>query len=196
MLHRDAVDVAGEAQGEVGHIHQAIVQAVGAVNGGGAVVAKHLIHVVETELVVACRNGRVRSEDALLAYGLDVGLSGLAQGFARELFFEQRDGEQRRVALVHMVDVELAAERVQQGDAAESEHGLLTEAVVGVAAVEVIGEVAVPGVVALNIGVEQEDGDDVAGDADDVEAPGADQQLASLQGEREQLVSAGKRCLG
>ncbi len=65
---------------------------------------------------------------------------------------------------------------LEQGDAAEAEDGLLAEAVVGVAAVEVVGEAAVVGVVAFDVGVEQEDGDDVAGDADDVEAPGADRR--------------------
>ncbi len=45
-----------------------------------------------------------------------------------------------------------------------------------------VGEAAVPGVVAFDVGVEEEDGDDVAGDADDVEAPGADKYLTALHG--------------
>ena len=82
------------------------------------------------------------------------------------------------MALVHVIDLGLAAEGVEERDAAEAEDGLLTEAVVGVAAVEVVGESAVPGVVAVDVGVEEEDGNDVAGDSDDVEAPGADEDLA------------------
>ena len=94
------------------------------------------------------------------------------------------------------IDLGLTVEGVEQSDAAEAEDGLLTEAVVGVAAVEMVGEAAVPGVVAFDVGVEQEDGDDVAGDADDVEAPGANEDLAALHGEGDDLVGAGKRRLG
>ena len=59
-----------------------------------------------------------------------------------------------------------------------------------------VGEAAVPGVVAFDVGVEQEDGDDVAGDSDDVEAPGADQNLTALHGEVNDLVGAGEGGLG
>ena len=59
-----------------------------------------------------------------------------------------------------------------------------------------IGEAAVPGVVAFDIGVEQEDGDDVTGDTNDIEAPGADEDLTALHGEGDELVGAGKCCLG
>ena len=112
------------------------------------------------------------------------------------MLFEQADGQERGVALVHVVDLGFTAEGVEQSDAAEAEDGLLTEAVVGVAAVEMVGEAAVPGVVAFDVGVEQEDGDDVAGDADDVEAPGADEDLAALHGEGDDLVGAGKSGFG
>ncbi len=81
---------------------------------------------------------------------------------------------------------------LQQGNAAEAEDRLLTEPVVGVAAVEMVGKMAVPFVVAFDVGVEQEDGDDVAGDADDVEAPGADENFASLHGQSDDSVSAGQ----
>ncbi len=69
------------------------------------------------------------------------------------------------MALVHVEDGRIAAQGAEDGEAGEAEDGLLTETVVGVAAVEVVGELTVPGVVAFDVGVEQEDGDDVAGDA-------------------------------
>ena len=175
---------------------QAVVQTAEALDGGGAVVAEDGVHLVEAELVVAGGDGGVRGEDALLLDGLDVGFGGVAQGGAVEVVFEQADGEQRGVALVHVADFGLHAEGVQQGDAAEAEDGLLAEAVVGVAAVEVVGEAAVPGVVAFDVGVEQEDGDDVAGDADDVEAPGADEDFAALHGDGDDLLGSGERGFG
>ena len=182
VLHGDAVDEAREAQGDVGHVHEAVVEAAELVDGGGAVVAKDLVHLVDAELIVTGGDGRVGGEDALLADEVDVGFGRVAQRFAGEVIFKQADGEKGGVALVHVIDLGLTGEGVEQGDSAEAEDGLLTEAIVGVAAVEVVGEVAVPGVVAFDVGVEQEDGDDVAGDADDVEAPGADEYLTALHG--------------
>ena len=100
------------------------------------------------------------------------------------------------MALVHVVNVGATSERVQKMDAAETEHGLLTEAVEGVAAVEVVGEGAVPGVVAFDVGVEEEDGDDVAGDADGVKAPGTDLDVPAVHEDVDRLSGAGKRGLG
>ena len=100
------------------------------------------------------------------------------------------------MALVHVTDFRLHAEGVQEVNAAEAEDGLLAEAIVGVATVEVVGEAAVPGVVAVDVGVEQEDGDDVAGVADDVEAPRAERELAALEGDGNRLVGRGKGRFG
>ena len=87
---------------------QAVVQAAEALDGGGAVVAEDVVHLVEAELVVAGGNGGVGGEDALLADGFDVGFGGVAERCAGELLFEQADGEQGGVALVHVVDLGLA----------------------------------------------------------------------------------------
>ncbi len=152
------------------------------VDGGGAVVAEDLIHLVDAELVVASWDGGVGGEDALLTNEIDVGFGRVPERLAGEMVFEEAEGEEGGVALVHMVDLRLTGEGVEQGDTAEAKDGLLTEAVVGVAAVEVVGETAVPGVVAFDVGVEQEDGDDVAGNPDDIEAPSADKDLTALHG--------------
>ena len=58
------------------------------------------------------------------------------------------------------------AQGLRHAHAAHAEHNLLLQAIVGVAAVEMIGEAAVPAGVALEVGVEQIDGNDVAGAAD------------------------------
>src|SRR5579862_9719115 len=100
------------------------------------------------------------------------------------------------MAFVHVIDLGLAGEGVEERDSAEAEDGLLAEAVVGVAAVEVIGELAVPGVVAIDVGVEEEDGDDVAGDTDDVEAPGANMDFPALHGDGDYFTGGGEGGLG
>jgi 5,10-methylene-tetrahydrofolate dehydrogenase/methenyl tetrahydrofolate cyclohydrolase len=145
-------------------------------------VAEDLVHLVDTELVVTGGDRSVSGEDALLADEIDVGFGRVLERFAGQVVFEQTDSEEGSVALVHVVDLGLTGESVKEGDAAEAEDGLLTEAVVGVAAVEVVGEAAIPGIVSFDVGIEQKDGDDVAGDAENIEAPGADEYLTALHG--------------
>ncbi len=100
------------------------------------------------------------------------------------------------MALVHVVDLGSAAEGVEHVDAAEAEDGLLAEAVEAVAAVEVVGEAAIPGVIAFDVGVEEEDGEDVAGDAGDIVAPGADEHAAAVHEEFDGLVGQGEGGFG
>ncbi len=196
VLHGDAVDESREAQGDVRHIHEAVVEAAELVDGGAAVVAEDLVHLVDAELIVAGGDGGVSGEDALLANGFDVGFGCVLERSAVELIFEETDREEGSVALVHVIDLGFTAKGVEKSDAAESEDGLLTEAVVGVAAVEVVGEAAVPGIVAFDVGIEQEDGNDVAGNANNIKAPRADENLPTLHGEGDDLVGAGEHGLG
>ncbi len=192
VQHGDAVDVAREAQREVGHVEQVVVQGAEAFDGGRAVGAEDLAHLVEAELVVAGRDGCVSGEDALLLDGVGVGVRSGAERRRSDAGFEQANGEERGVALVHVTNLRLHAEGVQEVNAAEAENGLLAETVVSVAAVKVVGEAAVPGVVAVDVGVEEEDGDDVAGVADDVETPGAEGDRAALQRDGDGLVGGGE----
>jgi hypothetical protein len=96
------------------------------------------------------------------------------------------------MALIHVADLGLAAEGVEQVDAAEAEDGLLTEAVVGVAAVEVVGEAAVPGIIAIHVRVEQKDRNDVACNAHNVKAPRAEGDLAALELELDDAAGGGQ----
>ena len=76
VLHGDAVDVAREAEREVGHVEAAVVEGAGALDGGSAFVSEDLVHLVEAELVMACGDGGVGGEDALLLDGVEVGVGG------------------------------------------------------------------------------------------------------------------------
>ncbi len=112
VLHGDAVDVAREAQGEVGHVEQRVVQAAEALDGGAALVAEHGVHLVEAELVVAGGDGGVGGEDAARRRSrLTSSSVALLERCAGEVLFEQADAEQGGVALVHVVDLGLDAER-------------------------------------------------------------------------------------
>ena len=82
VLHGDSVNEAGEAQRDVGHVHQTVVETTGAFDGCSAVVAEHLVHLVEAELIVAGGDGSVGGEDTLLADSFHVGIGGVFQGSA------------------------------------------------------------------------------------------------------------------
>jgi hypothetical protein len=164
------------------------VEASSGLDSGGTVVAENLVHLVGAELVVAGGNGSMGGKDALLGHSVTVGVGGFAERAAGEALFKKSDGEQRGVALVHVVDLGFAAESVEKRYAAESEDSFLAEAVVGVATVKVVGELAIPRVIALDIGVQKVYRDDVARDAFDVEAPGANEELAALEGKGDDLV--------
>src|SRR5580704_14605106 len=72
-----------------------------------------------------------------------------------------------------MIDVYMQAQRVGHPDAAHAQHDLLLQAVVGVAAVEMVGQATIPARVSFQIGVEKVDGHDVPGASFKVVAPGA-----------------------
>ena len=144
VLHGDGVDDARKPQRDVSHVHEAVVETAELVDGGGAIVAEDLVHLIGTELVVAGGDWGVSGEDTVLANGFNVSLGGLPERFAGEAVFEQTNGKEGGVALVHVIDLGFTFECVEESDTAEAEDRLLTEAVVGVAAVEVVGEAAVP----------------------------------------------------
>ena len=200
VLHGDAVDPAREAQGDVGHVEQAIMNAAEALERLCALLAEHGVHLVQAELVVAGGNRGVGGEDALPGDGEAVVFCGFAErgaGFeaAFYLILQETESEQGGVAFVHVVDSRQAAHLVQQLHAGEAEDGLLAKAIVGVAAIKMVGKMAVPGVVAFDVGVKQEDRNDVAMDANDVEAPGADFDLAVLHGEGDGFAGGGELVL-
>jgi hypothetical protein len=75
---------------------------------------------------------------------LEVALVQLEWIAAVELPFEKTEREKRRVSFVQMV-VEIAgvAESAQDGRSTHSEHDLLAESIMRVAAVQIVGESAV-----------------------------------------------------
>ncbi len=183
MLHGDGVAEAGEAECEERHVEDAVGAGTETLEELGAIGAEDLIGEVEAELVVTGGDRGVGGEDAALADGVEFGVGGVAEGATGRVLLEEAEGEEGGVAFVHVMDFYLIAELFEDADAAEAEDGFLTEAVVGVSAIELVGEATVPGIVGVNVGVEEIDGDDVAGDTDDVVAPGANHDEAILNGD-------------
>ena len=97
----------------------------------------------------------------------------------------QAEGQQGRVPLVHVEGADVpVVELGQHLDSADAEESLLAEAVLFVAAVEVIGEGAVVLAVELRACIEQVDGNYVTGGADDVVAPAAQLDRTAFDGDR------------
>ena len=131
---------------------------------------------------MSCGNRRVGGEDAELANGFEILVGRSLERSALQLLFEQGHSEQRGVALVHVVDERLIVEGGKDAHSAHAQHRFLPQAVIAVASVEVVGQPAVARIVFLKVGVEEIDGDGVAGDALEVITPGADGDGAILDG--------------
>ena len=173
VLHGHAVCIAREAQRQQRHVQHFIAETAHQLQARRPVAAQNANGLLGGEAVVAGRNRRVRSKDALIPHLFNVGLRGAVQRSAAQLPFQQRQCQQRRVALVHVVDIHLVAQCAGHARAAHAQHNLLLQAVVGVAAVQVIGEAAIPTRVFFHIRVQQIDGHHVPGAAHHVIAPAA-----------------------
>jgi hypothetical protein len=166
-----------------------------ALNRLAACGTQHGVHLVDAELVVAGRHWRMCREYAGLCNGIHVGLRRLLQRRGLQPLLQQADAKQRRMALIHVVDLGVHPERPEHRNARQAEYGLLTQAIVSVSAVQVIGEAAVVRIIALEVGVEQEHWNDVPGHADHIEAPRAHSHFAALHLDADDLACAGQRRL-
>jgi hypothetical protein len=157
----------------------------------------------DLEAVVPRGDGRVRREDAAGADGGDrvVGqpvlgggvmdaqvmarLPVAALGGAGEVLTEQLDADEAGVALVHVEGAEVVPDGAEHASPADAENGLLADAVVRVARVEACGELAGLGVVLREVGVEVVDRHEVSAGAEDIEAPGADDDILPVDGDHD-----------
>ncbi len=138
---------------------------------------------------MAGRDGRVRGEHAATPHRFEVGRCGAIEAPGTRRLFEQGQGEQSRVPLVHVIGVDLVeAERPQRRDSANAEQHFLGQAVTFVAAVELSCEGSVAGVVFRQVGVQQIYGHGVAADTADGVAPGPQRNRAILDADRDPVV--------
>ena len=112
-----------------------------------------LLHEVAGEAVDAGRHRRVGGEDGAGPHRLD----GLVEGepVVEDGPPDALEAEEAGVALVGVEDLRLVAELLEGPHAADAEQDLLAEPVLGVAAVEAVGDRAAVVVVLLDVGVEQ-----------------------------------------
>ena len=102
------------------------------------------------------------------------------------LLVEQLENEKRRMAFVHVEAVDLlVAERAKHADAADAEHILLAEAIMLIAAVEVLAQAPILLVVARDVGIEVDHRDDAPRNPHGVISPGADLDFPFLDDDRD-----------
>ena len=154
----DAVGVAREAEGEPRHVE--------AVPAGEQLelfdldqVPDDAADVAVIETVVSGLHRRVRGEHAFLADGMNIVLERFGNAGNRRdaVLVEQRQAQERGVALVEVVGLDPETERAQHTHPADAEYGFLLDAVALVAEIEPVGDGAVARLVLGHIGVEQDD---------------------------------------
>jgi hypothetical protein len=126
------------------------------IQGGRPLSADHLIDKFARELIKNGRHGRMRSEHATLPDGFNIRLGRGSQVAVPHSLFQQGERQKSRVTFVQMVILDTGVTQARQHfDAAHPHGGFLTKAVGLIAAVQIIGERTICGIVFRQIGVEQ-----------------------------------------
>ena len=176
VLLGDAVHVAAVLQtqlrhgdpGDVGH--HALDRAQG-IRGEGS------FDQSELEVIVPRRDGRVGREHDLFADLVGVVVA---------LLTHELEGQESGVSLVEVEGLDVhVAQVAQHPQPPDPQDELLAEAVVVVPAVEVPAELAVVGMVGLEVRVQEVDGQRVSGGPDDLVDPDSHLDLPSLEGEQD-----------
>ena len=152
----DAVDVAAEVQRQPGHVE--VLPAGDCPERSDIDDAFQLSfdHIVR-KAVVAGLDRSMGSKYAVLPCDLRI-VAGMLGGVAVQVAVavQHFQCQQGRVPLVHVVGLDLEAERPQQADAADPEHDFLLEPVSVIAAVQPIGHFSFIASVLLDVGVQHQ----------------------------------------
>src|ERR1700674_1332093 len=156
MAHGNAVYIAREVQGEVGHVQDTVGAEAYLLKKRSLGLTENLFDQLPRKSVVTCLNGGMRRKQASASHDLKVRLHRNRVFAKRELFLQQRQRQKCRMPLVHVVAVGIFhANAAEQGNAADSQHDLLANPVVLIATVERVGESAVPVRVLRQIRIQQ-----------------------------------------
>ena len=159
----DAVGPPGQAQAHDRHVERLVRRVPGAVAEGYEVAdldpdlvapaAEVLLHQRQREAVDARGHRGVGGEDAAGPHRLD-GL-GVAEPVAHHQLADALQAQEPGVALVGVEHLGLDAHGLQRPDPADAQQDLLAQPVLGVAAVEPVGDAAQVVAVLLDVGVEE-----------------------------------------
>jgi hypothetical protein len=173
MLQGDPVGVAGKTKRQQRHVEEAFVEAIEALQARGPLTAENADGLVAGKAIVAGGYRGVGREYALAPHRGQIRFRGSPRRAAAQLAFQQRKSQQRGVPFVHVVHVYMQAQGIRHADAAHAQNDFLLQAIVLVAAVQVVCQSLIPSRISVQVSVEQVNGNDVAGSAFEVVAPGA-----------------------
>ena len=152
-------------------------------HGIGSFGSQNLSYKFPRKLIVAGRNGRMRRKHTLVPNGVQVLLFNRQQGTSRQPVLDERQGEQGRVALVHVIACDMAVAQLgKDGHTSHAEHHFLTETIVRITTVQIVSQRLVKRAVLWKGCVEQVDGNNVTLNTLNHEPPGSYFHLASLNG--------------
>src|SRR5262249_15020182 len=114
VAHGDSVDVSGKAESEVGHVKGVPVPGVSFVEKFDALGGEDLLGKCAGKLVVSGGHRSMGGEDAHAADAVDVELFDATGKALVETTFEQAEGEQRGVTLVHVIGLNLVVAHLLQ----------------------------------------------------------------------------------
>ena len=157
MLQCHAVCIAREAQRQRCHVEKAVLDAAQLFKPCRALSTKDADGLLKRKAIVACWHRRMRGEDALGLHSCNISLQNWKVRAAAHLPFQQRQCQQRCVAFVHVIYIHAQAQRMEQAHTAHAQDNLLLQAIVRIAAIEMVGQAAVPRCIAFNICIEQKD---------------------------------------
>ena len=138
---------------------------------------------------MAGRNGRVGSEHALLSQHRQILFTGKPPSALGKLSFEQAQHQQSRVALVHVIVLDIGvAELAQHLKPADPKNEFLAKAVILVPSVQRARDSAIPVVVRAHIRIQEVNRDQVPVDAVNRIAPTTNVNGPPGQSERHQRI--------
>jgi hypothetical protein len=187
VSHRDAVDIAREPEGEQSHVQAGLVARPELLQQRDPGLAEKRAGDVERKPIVARRYRRMGREDALAAHGVHIRIGQIPRAAVTELALEQRNGQQRCVAFIDVMEQPPrapVAKRAQHLRAANAEDDLLAESVGCVAPIQRVGDAAICFGVLGERRIEQVHGDLIAVDPANPVHPGANLDLAALDLDR------------
>ena len=126
---------------------------------------------------MARRDWGMGGEDALISYDVEGPLGTVVRAILAEKF----DGEEGRMAFVHVVPAQTRVlQRSEHPNSSDAEDDLLSQPIAGVSSVEGLGPLPVPGLVFREVRIEKEEGDRSPRSADNVELPSLDLDRTSF----------------
>jgi hypothetical protein len=174
VLHGHAVGVMRAIQRQRNQIHFSARAAIRKRQRCDAILPKNFRGQIDGKLVESRSHRRMRGENTLLPDGFDISFGNRSQTSFPDAFLQQRENQQRGMALVHVEAIDaFMSERAQHHYPANAENSFLANAVIRIAAVQIVRKRPLEGTILGQVGIEEIDRDLMPQNAINPITPGA-----------------------